>query len=137
MRKRVYAAGVVLVVAGVALSGCGGDDGGGSSSSKSSSSSADPVWPPSGEKLSHYEGMASYEWRKSLLANQDDVDAQLSGLGLEPPEDSYDDLLNTCDSIGRGIKGDQLVQDTVTRFSVSEKDAPAVIAIAKKDVCPS
>lgn len=96
----------------------------------------DRVWPQ-GNALSEYKGFASYEWRVNVLDNADEVLAAMQKVNPDLEEKDFNDVIGTCESIDRGIKGDALVEETKTRFDVTDPaGAKAMIQLARTVACP-
>lgn len=128
---------VTVVMSVLVLAGCGSEP----------AQEPDAGSPPvvmdvtSGRPLSEFEGLDSYPWRKRLVKTQDVVLERMQGISTHLEERDLRDVLNTCDAISRGIKGNQLIEETVSRFSggsgsVDAAEAQALIAVSKKNVCP-
>lgn len=124
----------ITLAATLLLAGCGGDPKPAASPTKAVA--RDVI---SGQPLSHYKGMPSYDWRVRLVDTHAEVEKQLHTISGSLSKDSLDDVLNTCDAIARG--GKDVVGQTVTRFSeaqppLTRAQARKVIAVSKRLVCP-
>lgn len=104
---------------------------------ESSEPAADDRDWPGGNKLSEYEGLASYEWRVNILDNADEVLSAMQKVNPDLEEKDFNDVLGTCESIDRGIKGGALVDETKTRFDITDTaGARAMIKLAQTVACP-
>jgi hypothetical protein len=110
--------------------------------SASPSTSDELVDVTSGRPLSEFEGMPSYEWRKTIAENKDDLLGRMQEVAPHLEEKDFSDVLSTCDALSRGLGDDQVVKDAVTRFSggpdeqVSKGQADELVELSE-EVCPS
>lgn len=96
----------------------------------------------SGRPLSEFKGMPSYEWRKTIAENKDDLLGRMQEVAPHLEEKDFSDVLSTCDALSRGLGDDQVVKYAVTRFSggpgeqVSKVQADELVELSE-EVCPS
>jgi hypothetical protein len=134
------AAAVLLLAAG--CSGSQDDAPTVDETTSSPSTSDELVDVTSGRPLSEFEGMPSYEWRKTIAENKDDLLERMQEVAPHLEEKDFSDVLSTCDALGRGLGDDQVVKDAVTRFSggpdeqVSKGQADELVELSE-EVCPS
>jgi hypothetical protein len=92
------------------------------SSAGAAASGDERVWP-GGQKLSHYKDFDSYEWRVAVLDREDELLSAMQDIEPRLDEGDFTDVISTCDAIRtRGVKGAQLIEETVMRFSKSSAD---------------
>lgn len=141
MRKILTAAVAVL-----ALGGCSSTDEAPSddptTDAPSTVEESELIDVTSGRPLSEFEGSPTYDWRKAIAEDPDGILGQLQAVAPHLEEKDFSDVLSTCDAIGRGAKGKQLVDQTVVRFSgapseaVTPDQAQQLIDISRAEVCP-
>ncbi|WP_028472255.1 hypothetical protein [Nocardioides alkalitolerans] len=99
----------------------------------------DRIWP-SGNALSTYRDNESYPWRVSIVDNEGALLTGMQSVSSHLEQRDLSDVLNTCDAISRGIGGDQLVDQTIQRFSgsvaVDAAQAAELIELTRDFACP-
>jgi len=131
-------AGVIMGVLALVLTSCSS---GGDGETTRERPSGDARVFPGGQKLSHYRGSPTYEWRVNVVDQQGELLAAMRQVSPGLNKGDFSDVLNTCDAIHRGIKGDALVQQSVIRFSgadqVSAAQARRLVEVSRQYACPA
>lgn len=93
----------------------------------------------SGQPLSDFEGSPTYEWRKRITADADELLDRMQGIA-EVDEGEFRDVVALCDDISRGLAGKSLVERSVVRFSgatqINQGQAQAFIELSREYACP-
>jgi hypothetical protein len=142
MRKSMIAATAVLALTSCSVAGQDPPTGDPEQTLSAEPSVTEVVDVVSGRSLSEFEGSATYEWRKAIAQDPDELLDQMQAIASHLEEDDLSDLLSTCDSIDRDIAGTKLVDQSVVRFSggpdeqIAPDQAKALIKVAQAEVCP-
>ena len=116
---------VSLLLAALALTGCG------------SNSEPEASEPSASSEVVLAGAPDHQEWRRNINANQQEINAAFDELGIAWTERTK--LIDTCDAIKSGSK--TVVDATIIRFSspdiaIDAAGAEALVELADAKVCP-